>query len=98
MPTLAAHYTLKSVRVADDGAVSWNADFYGSDGFHHWEAVWYELRRNSEHSPTAAALLAAATDDAGILAAVRADADRLLAELEDPTNPTGSRGPRTLTL
>ena len=41
-----------------------------SDGVPHWGEVWYSLTPASEHSPTAAAMLANATDSDAIVAAV----------------------------
>ena len=91
-----ASYVLKGIKIeTDDGVipsrVMWNAAFTDSDGVPHWGEVWYALTPTSEHSPEAAALLASATTSDAIVTAVRVDAERCLADLEDPDHPAGSR-------
>lgn len=91
-----ASYRLKGIKVeTDDGVIPsrvlWQADFTDSDGVPHWGEVWYALMPTSEHSPEAAAMLASARTSEEIVAAVRRDAERCLADLEDPEHPAGSR-------
>lgn len=89
------YYTLKTVTTRGAG-VAFTAEFYASDGTLHWPDVSYEFTPASEWTPEAAAALGAATDDAGRLAAVRLDCERLLRELEDPAHPAGTRAARAL--
>lgn len=70
------------------GEIVWNALCVDSRGVEYRHGKGYSLKRidpnatEPHHSPEAAALLAAARDEAGVMAAVHADAARLLAEFE----------------
>lgn len=80
-------YEITAVSAAPDGkggfsAVIWNAVCVDSTGFEHRHGKGYRLELDTPWSPEAAALLAAARDEAGVMAAVHADAARLLAEFE----------------
>lgn len=63
-------------------AVIWNAVIVDSTGFEYRHGRGYKLERDTPWSPEASALLAAARDEAGVMAAVHADAARALAEFE----------------
>lgn len=87
------HYKITAARAAPDGKggfseIIWNAICVDSTGFEHRHGKGYRLGRidpelpDAHHSPVAAALLAEARDEAGVMAAVHADAARVLAELE----------------
>lgn len=89
-----AGYKLTSVSVERDAGgatvrVLWIATFTDASGAEHWATVPYAFTPSSEWTPNAAALLASAKTDADILAAVKADADRALADLLDPNTPAG---------
>lgn len=84
-------YTITAVSAAPDGAggfseIIWNATCVDSAGTEHRHGKGYRLNRDSTWSPEAVALLAAARDEAGVMAAVHADAARLLAEFEARVN------------
>lgn len=81
------YYKITAVAAAPDGkggfsAVVWNALCVDSTGLEHRHGKGYRLERDTPWSPKAAALLAAARDEAGVMAAVHADAARALAEFE----------------
>lgn len=80
-------YEITAVAAAPDGAggfseIVWNALCVDSRGVEHRHGKGYSLKRDTTWSPAAAALLATARDEAGVMAAVHADAARLLAEFE----------------
>ena len=89
-----AGYKLTSVSAERDAngtivGAQWIATFTDAEGVEHWATVPYAFTTSSEWTPDAAALLASAKTDADILAAVKADADRALADLLDPNTPAG---------
>lgn len=81
-------YEITAVAATPDGAggfseIVWNALCVDSRGVEHRHGKGYRLDADSAAwSPDAVALLAAARDEAGVMAAVHADAARLLAEFE----------------
>ena len=89
-----AGYRFTEVSATRDAAgafvgATWRATFTDDAGVDHWATVDYSFTPSSEHTPKAAALLASAKTDADVLAAITADADRLLSDLLDPANPAG---------
>lgn len=89
-------YEITAVAATPDGAggfseIVWNALCVDSTGTEHRHGKGYRLDADSAAwSPAAAALLAASRDEAGVMAAVHADAARLLAEFEARVTGAGA--------